>query len=159
GIETLGDVFAQIIPRNTPLPCHHSQVFTTAANFQTSVEINVLQGERGMASGNKSLGEFRLDGIRRALRGIPQIEVTFSIDTNGIVQVSARDLGTGRSQEITITGSGNMSREEIDRAMRDAETYAEQDRRNREEAERRERKRAEAKNRSENGNDDGAMDA
>ena len=159
GIETLGDVFAQIIPRNTPLPCHHSQVFTTAANFQTSVEINVLQGERGMASGNKSLGKFRLDGIRRALRGIPQIEVTFSIDTNGIVQVSARDLGTGRSQEITITGSGNMSREEIDRAMRDAETYAEQDRRNREEAERRERKRAEAKNRAENGNDDGAMDA
>ena len=112
-----------------------------------------------MASGNKSLGKFRLDGIRRALRGIPQIEVTFSIDTNGIVQVSARDLGTGRSQEITITGSGNMSREEIDRAMRDAETYAEQDRRNREEAERRERKRAEAKNRAENGNDDGAMDA
>ena len=162
GIETLGDVFAQIIPRNTPLPCHHSQVFTTAANFQTSVEINVLQGERGTASGNKSLGKFRLDGIRRAMRGIPQIEVTFAIDTNGIVQVSAKDLGTNRSQEITISGSGNMSREEIDRAMRDAEMYAEQDRKNREEAERRERRgagRRGAGNADGGGNDDGAMDA
>ncbi len=140
GIETVGDVFAQIIPRNTPLPCHHSQVFTTAANFQTSVEINVLQGERGTASGNKSLGKFRLEGIRRALRGIPQIEVTFSIDTNGIVQVSAKDLGTSRSQEITISGSGNMSREEIDRAMREAEMYAEQDRQNREAAEKHSRR-------------------
>ena len=160
GIETMGDVFAQIIPRNTPLPCHHSQVFTTAANFQTSVEINVLQGERGTASGNKSLGKFRLDGIRRALRGIPQIEVTFSIDTNGIVQVSAKDLGTNRSQEITISGSGNMSREEIDRAMRDAQIYAEQDRKNREEVEKRERRRAESRNRQgTDSSDDGAMDA
>ena len=132
GIETLGDVFAKIIDRNTPLPCQHSQVFTTAANFQTSVEINVLQGEREMASANKSLGRFRLEGIRRALRGIPQIEVTFSIDTNGIVHVSARDLSTNSSQNITISGSGNMSREEIDRAIRDAERYAEEDRRRRE---------------------------
>ena len=155
GIETMGDVFAQIIPRNTPLPCHHSQVFTTAANFQTSVEINVLQGERGAASGNRSLGRFRLDGIRRALRGIPQIEVTFSIDTNGIVQVSARDLGTNRSQEITITGSGNMSREEIERAMRDAEIYAEEDRRKREAGRRPGRSSGSGKKPE----DDGAMDA
>ena len=132
GIETLGDVFAKIIDRNTPLPCQHSQVFTTAANFQTSVEINVLQGEREMASGNKSLGRFCLEGIRRALRGIPQIEVTFSIDTNGIVHVSARDLATGSSQNITISGSGNMSREDIDRAIRDADRYAEEDRHRRE---------------------------
>ena len=128
GIETLGDVFAKIIGRNTPLPCQHSQVFTTAANFQTSVEINVLQGEREIASANRSLGRFRLNGIRRALRGIPQIEVTFSIDTNGIVHVSARDLSTNSSQDITISGSGNMSREEIDRAIRDAQRYAAEDR-------------------------------
>ncbi len=127
GIETLGDVFAKIIDRNTPLPCQHSQVFTTAANFQTSVEINVLQGERELASGNKSLGRFRLNGIRRALRGIPQIEVTFSIDTNGIVHVTAKDLGTNSTQDITISGSGNMSREEIDRAVRDAQRYATED--------------------------------
>ena len=124
GIETLGDVYAKIIDRNTPLPCQHSQVFTTAANFQTSVEINVLQGECGNASGNKSLGKFRLTGIRRALRGVPQIEVTFSIDTNGIVHVTAKDLGTNRSQDITISGSGNMSREDVERAMREAERYA-----------------------------------
>ena len=129
GIETLGDVFARIIERNTPLPCQHSQVFTTAANFQTSVEINVLQGERDLASANKSLGKFRLNGIRRALRGIPQIEVTFSIDTNGIVHVTAKDLATNSSQDITISGSGNMSREEIDRAVRDAQRYAAEDRR------------------------------
>ena len=132
GIETMGDVFARIIERNTPLPCQHSQVFTTAANFQTSVEINVLQGENANASGNKSLGKFRLDGIRRALRGIPQIEVTFTIDTNGIVHVAAKDLATNRSQNITISGSGNMSREEIDRAIRDAENYAEASRKKKE---------------------------
>ena len=131
GIETLGDVFAKIIDRNTPLPCQHSQVFTTAANFQTSVEINVLQGEREIASANKSLGKFRLNGIRRALRGIPQIEVTFSIDTNGIVHVTAKDLGTNSSQDITISGSGNMSREEIDRAVRDAQRYAAEDKQRR----------------------------
>ena len=129
GIETLGDVFAKIIDRNTPLPCQHSQVFTTAANFQTSVEINVLQGEREVASANKSLGRFRLNGIRRALRGIPQIEVTFTIDTNGIVHVTAKDLATNSTQDITISGSGNMSREEIDRAIRDAREYASEDRR------------------------------
>lgn len=128
GIETMGDVFAKIIDRNTPLPCQHSQVFTTAANFQTSVEINVLQGEREIASANKSLGKFRLNGIRRAMRGIPQIEVTFAIDTNGIVHVTARDLGTGSSQDITISGSGNMSREDIERAVRDAQRYAAEDR-------------------------------
>ena len=127
GIETLGDVFAKIIDRNTPLPCQHSQVFTTAANFQTTVEIKVLQGEREIASANKSLGKFRLTGIRRALRGIPQIEVTFSIDTNGIVHVTAKDLGTNSTQDITISGSGNMSREEIDRAIRDAQRYAAED--------------------------------
>ena len=124
GIETLGDVYARIIERNTPLPCQHSQVFTTAANFQTSVEINVLQGECASASGNKSLGKFRLTGIRRALRGVPQIEVTFSIDTNGIVHVTAKDLGTNRSQDITISGSGNMSRQDVERAMREAQQYA-----------------------------------
>ncbi len=155
GIETMGDVFAQIIPRNTPLPCHHSQVFTTAANFQTSVEINVLQGERGTASGNKSLGKFRLEGIRRALRGIPQIEVTFTIDTNGIVNVTARDLGTNRSQDITISGSGAMSREEIEQAIRDAELYEKADQAN--------RMRAESKGKNKyahkDAQDDGAMDA
>ena len=128
GIETLGNVFAKIIDRNTPLPCQHSQVFTTAANFQTSVEINVLQGERELASANKSLGKFCLNGIRRALRGIPQIEVTFSIDTNGIVHVSAKDLATNSMQDITISGSGNMSREDIERAIRDAQVYAAEDR-------------------------------
>ena len=154
GIETVGDVFAQIIPRNTPLPCHHSQVFTTAANFQTSVEINVLQGERGTASGNKSLGKFRLDGIRRAMRGVPQIEVNFTIDTNGIVQVSAKDLGTNRSQDITISGSSSMSREEIERAVRDAEIYAAQDQEKRRAEERRSRRRQNSGH-----TDDGAMDA
>lgn len=153
GIETMGDVFAQIIPRNTPLPCHHSQVFTTAANFQTSVEINVLQGERATASGNRSLGKFRLNGIRRALRGIPQIEVTFTIDTNGIVQVSAKDLGTNRSQEIVISGSGAMSREEIDKAIREAESYREEDMKKK-----REPRTGNRKNSSGFG-DDGAMDA
>ncbi len=128
GIETMGDVFAKIIDRNSPLPVQRSQVFTTAANFQTSVEINVLQGEREVASANKSLGRFKLGGIRRALRGIPQIEVTFQIDTNGIVHVSAKDLGTNHSQDITISGSGNMSREEIDRAIREAERFAAEDR-------------------------------
>jgi len=127
GIETMGDVFSRIIERNTILPCQRSQVFTTAANFQTSVDIHVLQGEREIASCNKTLGRFRLSGIRRALRGIPQIEVTFSIDANGIVNVSAKDLGTGKHQEITLTQSSNMSSDEIDRAVRDAERYAQED--------------------------------
>ena len=127
GIETVGDVFARIIDRNTALPVQRSQVFTTAANFQTTVEVNVLQGEREIASYNKSLGKFKLTGIRRALRGIPQIEVTFSIDANGIVHVSAKDLGTNHAQEITISGSGNMSQSEIDQAIRDAERFAAED--------------------------------
>ena len=134
GIETVGDVFSRIIERNTTLPIERSQIFTTAANFQTSVEVHVLQGERSLASGNKTLGKFRLDGIRRAPRGVPQIEVTFSIDSNGIVTVRARDLGTGREQHITITNSSNMSQEEIARAMRDAEEYAAQDALRRDEA-------------------------
>ncbi len=127
GIETMGDVFSRIIERNTILPVQRSQVFTTAANFQTSVDIHVLQGEREIASCNKTLGRFRLSGIRRALRGVPQIEVTFSIDANGIVHVAAKDLGTGKHQEITLTQSSNMTSEEIDRAVRDAERYAEED--------------------------------
>ena len=127
GIETMGDVFSRIIERNTTLPVQRSQVFTTAANFQTSVDIHVLQGEREIASCNKTLGRFRLSGIRRALRGIPQIEVTFSIDANGIVNVSAKDLGTGKHQEITLTQSSNMSSAEIDAAIRDAEKYAAED--------------------------------
>ena len=127
GIETMGDVFSRIIERNTTLPVQRSQVFTTAANFQTSVDIHVLQGEREIASCNKTLGRFRLSGIRRAMRGIPQIEVTFSIDANGIVNVSAKDLGTGKHQEITLTQSSNMSSAEIDAAIRDAERYAAED--------------------------------
>lgn len=135
GLETVGNVFTRIIDRNTTLPVQHSQVFTTAASFQRAVDIHVLQGERPVASENKTLGKFRLDGIRPAMRGVPQIEVTFSIDTNGIVNVSAKDLGTGKQQQITITNSTNLSREEIERAMRDAETYAAEDARRKEEAE------------------------
>ena len=135
GIETVGDVFSRIIDRNTTLPVQRSQVFTTAANFQTSVDIHVLQGEREIASCNKTLGRFRLTGIRRAMRGIPQIEVTFSIDANGIVNVSAKDLGTGKHQEITLTQSTHMSDAEIEQAMRDAERYAAEDARRKESAE------------------------
>ena len=135
GIETVGDVYAKIIERNSTIPIQRSQIFTTAASFQTAVDVHVLQGERPIASQNKELGRFRLDGIRRAMRGVPQIEVTFSIDANGIVNVSAKDLGTGRQQNITITSSSNMSREEINRAIRDAETYAAEDARRKEEAE------------------------
>ena len=127
GIETVGDVFSRIIERNTALPVQRSQIFSTAANFQTSVEINVLQGEREIASYNKSLGKFRLTGIRRAMRGVPQIEVTYSIDANGIVNVSARDLGTMKEQHITISGSSNMSQAEIDQAMREAAQFAAED--------------------------------
>ena len=127
GIETVGDVYSKIIDRNTTLPVERSQIYTTAAAFQTQVEINVLQGEREIASANKSLGKFRLTGIRRAMRGVPQIEVTFAIDANGIVKVTAKDLGTGKQQDITITGSSNMSQSDIERAIRDAEMYAQQD--------------------------------
>ena len=135
GIETVGDVYAKIIERNSTIPIQRSQVFTTAASFQTAVDVHVLQGERPIASQNKELGRFRLDGIRRAMRGVPQIEVTFSIDANGIVSVSAKDLGTGRQQNITITSSSNMSREEIERAIHDAEFYAAEDAKRKEEAE------------------------
>ncbi len=135
GIETLGDVFSRIIDRNTTLPVQRSQVFSTAANFQTSVEIHVLQGERDIASCNKTLGKFKLNGIRRALRGIPQIEVTFSIDANGIANVSAKDLGTGKHQEITLTQSSNMSCAEIEQAIRDAERYAAEDAKRKQSAE------------------------
>lgn len=135
GIETVGDVYAKIIERNSTIPIQRSQVFTTAASFQTAVDVHVLQGERPIASQNKELGRFRLDGIRRAMRGVPQIEVTFAIDANGIVNVSAKDLGTGRQQNITITSSSNMSREEINQAIRDAETYAAEDERRKQEAE------------------------
>ena len=128
GIETIGDVFSKIIDRNTALPVERSQEFTTAAPFQSSVEINVLQGERPQASANKSLGKFRLEGIRRAPAGVPKILVTFSIDANGIVHVSAKDKGTGREQAITVSGGSGMSREEVERAVREAQIYAERDR-------------------------------
>ena len=127
GIETLGGVCTRIIERNTTLPIRKSQIFTTASNFQSSVDVHVLQGERPMAHQNKELGRFQLTGIRRALRGVPQIEVTFSIDANGIVNVSAKDLATGKAQEITITATSNMSQAEIDRAVRDAQQYAAED--------------------------------
>ena len=127
GIETVGGVATKIIDRNTTLPISKSQIFTTAANFQTSVEIHVLQGERPMAKQNKTLGKFKLTGIKRAMRGVPQIEVTFTIDANGIVNVSAKDLGTGKMQDITITASSNMSDAEIEQAIRDAQTYAAED--------------------------------
>lgn len=125
GIETVGGEFTRIINRNTSIPIIKSQIFTTTAPFQSSVEIHVLQGENPRASSNKELGRFRLNGIRRAMAGVPQIEVTFSIDANGIVNVSARDLDSGKAQDITITGSSNMTGEEMERAMRDAARFAE----------------------------------
>ncbi|WP_029420818.1 molecular chaperone DnaK [Alicyclobacillus macrosporangiidus] len=135
GIETLGGVFTRLIPRNTTIPTSKSQIFSTAADNQTSVEIHVLQGEREMARDNKTLGRFTLTGIPPAPRGVPQIEVTFDIDANGIVHVSAKDLGTGKSQAITITASSGLSKEEIDRMMKEAELHAEEDRKRREQAE------------------------
>ena len=133
GIETLGGVCTKIIERNTTIPTHKSQVFSTAADNQPSVEINVLQGEREFARDNKSLGVFHLDGIAPAPRGVPQIEVTFDIDANGIVKVSAKDLGTGKEQNITITASTNMSKEDIDKAVKEAEQFAADDKKKREE--------------------------
>ena len=132
GIETLGGVFNRIIDRNTTIPVKKSQVYSTAADGQTSVEIHVLQGEREMAAGNTTLGRFHLDGIAPAPRGVPQIEVTFDIDANGIVNVTAQDKGTGKEQHITITSSTNMSKEDIDKAVRDAEMFAEQDKKQKE---------------------------
>ena len=134
GIETLGGVCTRVIERNTTLPIRKSQIFTTASSFQSSVDVHVLQGERPMASQNKELGRFQLTGIRRAPRGVPQIEVTFSIDANGIVNVSATDLDTGKAQQITITATSNMSQAEIARAVRDAQQYAAEDERLRAEA-------------------------
>ena len=133
GIETLGGVFTKLIDRNTTIPTKKSQVFSTAADNQTSVEVNVLQGEREMAAYNKSLGRFHLDGIAPARRGVPQIEVSFDIDANGIVNVSAKDLGTGREQHITVTSSSNMSKEDIERAVKEAEQYAAEDAKRKEE--------------------------
>ena len=132
GIETLGGVFTRIIDRNTTIPVKKSQVFSTAADSQTSVEIHVLQGEREMAAGNTTLGRFSLDGIPAAPRGVPQIEVTFDIDANGIVNVSAQDKGTGKETHITITSSTNMSQEDIDKAVKEAEKFAEEDKKQKE---------------------------
>ncbi len=135
GIETYGGVCTKIIDRNTTIPTKKSQIFSTAADNQPSVEVNVLQGEREFAKDNKSLGTFHLDGIPAAPRGVPQIEVTFDIDANGIVHVSAKDLGTGKEQSITITASSNMSKDDIDKAVREAEQYAAEDKKRKEEVE------------------------
>ena len=134
GIETMGGVMTKLIERNTTIPVKKSQIFTTAADNQTSVEVHVLQGEREMAQYNKTLGRFHLDGIAPARRGVPQIEVTFDIDANGIVNVSAKDLGTGKEQPITITSSTNMSKDDIDKAVREAEQFAAEDKKQREAA-------------------------
>ena len=133
GIETMGGVMTKLIERNTTIPAKKSQIFTTAADNQTSVEVHVLQGEREMAQYNKTLGRFHLDGIAPARRGVPQIEVTFDIDANGIVNVSAKDLGTGKEQHITITSSTNMSKEDVEKAVREAEQFAAEDARRKEE--------------------------
>lgn len=133
GLETLGGVFTRIIDRNTTIPTSKSQIFSTAADNQTAVDIHVLQGERPMAADNVTLGQFRLDGIPPAPRGVPQIEVTFDIDANGIVHVSAKDKGTGKEQKVTITSSSGLSEDEINKMVKDAEAHAEEDKRRREE--------------------------
>jgi len=135
GVETLGGVFTKIIERNTTIPCRKSQIFTTAADYQTAVEIHILQGERPMAADNVSLGRFRLEGIPPAPRGVPQIEVTFDIDADGILHVSAKDLATGKEQKITITSTTRLSKEEIERMIKEAEKFAEEDKKRRELAE------------------------
>src|SRR4029450_45387 len=139
GIETLGGVLTTLIPRNTTIPTRKSEIFSTASDNQTSVEVHVLQGERSMARDNRTLGKFHLVGLPPAPRGVPQIEVTFDIDANGIVNVSAKDLGTGKEQKITITASSGLSKDEVERMMRDAESHAEDDKKRREEIETRTR--------------------
>jgi len=139
GIETLGGVFTKLIERNTTIPTRKSEIFSTASDNQTSVEVHVLQGERPMAGDNRTLGKFHLVGIPPAPRGMPQVEVTFDIDANGIVNVSAKDMGTGREQKITITASSGLSKDEIDRMMRDAESHSAEDSHKREEIEARNR--------------------
>jgi len=135
GIETYGGVFTKLIERNTTIPTKKSQIFSTAADGQTSVEVHVLQGEREMAAYNKTLGRFQLTGIPPAPRGIPQIEVTFDIDANGIVHVSAKDMASGNEQNVSITASTNLSEEDIDRAVKDAEAHAAEDKKRKEEVE------------------------
>ena len=132
GLETMGGICTKIIERNTTIPTKKTQIFSTATDNQSAVDINILQGEREFAKDNKQLGMFRLDGIAPAPRGVPQIEVTFDIDANGIVHVSAKDLGTGKQQDITITSSTNMSKEDIDKAVKEAEAYAAEDKKKRE---------------------------
>ncbi len=139
GIETLGGVMTTLIPRNTTIPTRKSEVFSTAADSQTSVEVHVLQGERPLARDNRTLGRFHLIGLPPAPRGIPQIEVTFDIDANGIVNVQAKDLGTGKEQKITITASSGLAKEDVDRMMREAESHADEDKKRREEIETRNR--------------------
>ena len=135
GVETMGGVMTRMIERNTTIPTRKTEIYSTAADNQTSVEIHVLQGERDMAADNKTLGKFQLTGIPAARRGIPQIEVTFDIDANGIVNVSAKDLGTGKQQQITISGSTALNDDEVDRMVKDAEAHAEEDKKRREEVE------------------------
>jgi molecular chaperone DnaK len=139
GIETLGGVMTTLIPRNTTIPSKKSEVFSTAADGQTSVEVHVLQGERPMARDNRTLGKFHLDGLPPAPRGVPQIEVTFDIDANGIVNVQAKDKGTGKEQKITITASSGLSKDEVERMMKDAESHATEDKARKEEVEARNR--------------------
>jgi molecular chaperone DnaK len=139
GIETLGGVMTVLIPRNTTIPTRKSEVFSTAADNQSSVEVHVLQGERGLARDNRTLGKFNLVGLPPAPRGVPQIEVTFDIDANGIVNVSAKDLGTQKEQKITITASSGLSKDEVDKMMREAESHAEDDKKRKEEIETRNR--------------------
>jgi molecular chaperone DnaK len=139
GIETLGGVMTQMIQRNTTIPTRKSEIFSTASDNQTSVEVHVMQGERPMAGDNKTLGKFHLVGIPPAPRGVPQVEVTFDIDANGIVNVSAKDVGTGREQKITITASSGLSKEEIDKMMKDAESHAGEDEKKKAEIEARNR--------------------